>query len=309
MELTLAEDTIYKFIKLTGFDIKSYALEFSRFVKGDYQKVVSYYRGTSENLDQDAAKALFRITKESQRLEDVLINITEFNRLDDWNLVYYIDEIRIKLKVMNVISKFLRSAKYEGFNENTLNTYHTFSDHETPEMVAQSESGDPDNDWVDILRKNYVLETDYQAEVGGWTIMLGRRSLTNRVLNSVVDNLQGDKVYGIDMDVNFTYVDDDVKVLTPRETVKQSVLILGGLRQGDIPEYRSMGIGEQLVVGGNIGTLNVPFIVRQLSNTFATDDTLVQLSVKKVDRVGANLYIEYDVDTFFNLVETTSTTI
>lgn len=309
MALQLATDTIYNFIKLTGFDVQTYVLEYGRFLNDDYPDIVDYYNGGREDLDQNAIKALDNLLRDSRKLEDVMINITEFDRLDDWNLVYYVDEIRAKLKVINNISRFLRSAKYEGFNESSLNTFHTFEDHQTPEMVAEIESEDADNAWVDVLRKNYVLETDYQEGVGGWTIMLGRKSLTNFSLRAVVDNLQGESVYGKDMDVLFDYVDDDVKVLTPKQTVSQSVLILANLRQGDIPEFRGMGIGEQLIIGGNIGAINIPFIVRQMTETFSTDDTLVQMSVTKIDRVDTNLYIEFNVNTFFNLVEQTSVTI
>jgi hypothetical protein len=223
--------------------------------------------------------------------------------------VYFIDTIRCKIKTINKISKFLRSAKYEGFNENLLNVDYTFADHETPEMVAELNSDDPENDWVDILRKNYVLETDYTSGVGGWTIMLGRNTLANYSLNSVVDNLQGDNVYGKDIDVNMVYENDDLKVLAPRETLRQSVHVLSQLRQGDIPEFRAMGISDNMVIGGNIGVLNVPFIVRQMTETFETDDTLTQLQVKKVETIETSLYIEFDVNTFRSEVESASITI
>lgn len=309
MALQLATDTIFKFIDRTGFNIQTYVLDYKNFMANDYSKIVNYYAGQTEDLSATASKALRDITNESQKLEDVLINITEFDRLDDWELVYFIDTIRCKIKTINKISKFLRSAKYEGFNESTLNIDHTFADNETPEMVAALESDDPDNAWVDILRKNHVLETDYTSGVGGWTIMLGRDSLTNYSLNSVVDNLQGDNVYGKDIDINMVYEDDDLKVLAPRETLRQSVYVLSQLRQGDIPEFVEMGLSENMVIGGNIGVLNVPFIVRQMTETFKTDDTLTQLQVKKVETIEASLYIEFDVNTFRSEVESASITI
>lgn len=302
-------DTIYRFVKLTGFDLQPYLLRYEAFMRNHYPNIVDYYRGSVNDLRQESVKELRDISALSEEVDSALLNIGGFTRMDDWNLVYAIDEIRSSLMVIKKISKFLRSAKYEGFNENLLNIYHTVGDHETPEMVVGNETDDPENDWVDTYVKNHILETDYQAGEGGYIVLVGRRSVTNLVLRSVVDNLQGENVYGKDIDVAFAYVNNDVKVLLPKQTVRQSVGTLAGLRKRDIPEFPELGISTDVAIGGTVSAINVPFIVRQMSATFSVNDTLQGFKVTKVETRSGNLYIEFDVDTFRNRTITQGTTV
>lgn len=301
--IQLADNTIDRFVKFTRFDVQRYVALWQTFVTDHYPNILAYYRGDTNELNQTSNKALAEITEKSTVLEDVLVNASKnFNRLDDWELLEYLDEIRVRIRVINVISKFLRSSKYEGFNENSLGIDYVVTDFDTPESIATQDRANPQDDWVDIFTKNHLKETDYTSQQGGYLLNMGKKSVENLFLNGVVDNLYGDRVYGKDMDINFTFENDDIKVLSPQETVKQSVSILANLKKGDIPEFTGLGISEDLNIGNTMGMINVPFISRELQNAFSTDDTLVNMQIDDVKTEGTVMYISLNVETFYNLV-------
>jgi len=298
MGLVIAIDTIQKFKDTTRYDLDNYINVWLDFVDGYYQNLIDYFKGTSNNLKQDTIKKLADLIRERNIVDNVLSNYSEkLERQDFWNLVEYLDDIGNRISYISKISKFLRSAKYEGFNEDTLTIEHSMADYETPDIIAQQRQN-PKDEWVDIFVKNNVTELDYKAEVGGLNLRLGKKGVKNILLNSVIDNLVGDNIYGKDIDANFVFEDNDLKVLSPRNTVKQSVAILSKIGKGDIPEFPEMGISKDLQIGSNLGVVSVPFITRELRESFATDDTLVSFDVTDVSIEGSALYLEFEVQTY-----------
>lgn len=303
MALILADDTVDIFQQTSRFDLTSYVLDWHSFASTDYPKIVNFYNGTSDTLDKDAARNLANIRKQTDILEDVVLNVqNNFNRMDFWNLIEFIDEINTRLKVISRIDKFMRSVKYNGINESSIAISYTASDADTPEGIAAKDRSDPQNDWTDIYIKNRILETDYLAEQGGYEVVLGRKNLPQVNLQSVVDNLVGTNVYGKDLDTLFVFEDDDLRVLSPRDTVRQAILTLARLQKGDVPEFLSMGVSPDLVIGSNIGVLSVPFLVREMVQTFQTDDTLLNFRINNVEVQGSSLFVEFEVETFYNYI-------
>jgi len=222
--------------------------------------------------------------------------------MDFWNLIEFFDEIDTRLKVIDKLDKFLRSVRYDGHNETSFATEYMATDFDTPESIAAKDRIDPQNDWIDIYIKNRKLETDYRAEEGGYNLTLGRQNLTQFNIESVVDNLIGDRVYGIDFDREFLFEDDDIKILTPRQTFVQSVDVLAFLKRADIPEYFQLGVEPDLTVGSNLGAISAPFITRQLQDSFSTDDTMLGFKVNDIKIEGTSVFIKYQVESFFNFI-------
>jgi hypothetical protein len=49
--------------------------------------------------------------------------------------------------------------------------------------------------------------------------------------------------FGTDSNSLDNITDDDIKVMQFKDTVKQSVLIMSGIKKGDIPEYPTVSAG------------------------------------------------------------------
>jgi len=307
MALTLADDTVDRFVQITRFDLRSYINQWTAFVSTDYQKIIDYYKGDVDMLDENAVKNLNEVEQKAKQLSDILYNTDMiYDRDDFWNLIDYLDNIRARIRVTRSISKFLRTTRYPGFEESSLSVNYQVSDYDTPESIAAIDRETPNDTWADIYLKNHKLETDYQAETGGYNLVLGKRQLNNLFIEAVIDNLSGDNIYGKDIDKMFVYENDDIKVLTPRQTAVQSIEQLATLSKGEIPEYADLGVSEDIRIGSNIGAINVPFIVREMKEAFSTDDTLLGFGVANIKREETTLFNEFSIETFHNFVVNSS---
>ena len=176
--MVLGENTLSDTEKFTGLNLKRFFAQYKSFVERYYPNMVDYYQGKTNNLNANTINAFNSLVKESNRIVDTLnITIKDLDRLDYWNLLYFIDEIYARNFTLMVISKWLRSSKYEGFNEDSLIMEYVTQNFDTPETVAGIDRPNPQDDWVDIYVKNHVYETDYQAEEGGLPLNIGRKNL------------------------------------------------------------------------------------------------------------------------------------
>ena len=77
--------------------------------------------------------------------------------------------------------------------------------------------------------------------------------------------------------------------------------ILIELGKGDIPEYPSVGVTKDLQIGTNLGLVGIPFIIRELREIFATDDTMVNFAVDDVEIDATAFFVKFQVESFYNL--------
>lgn len=305
--MALLEKTIRELGSFTRFDVDGFLGRWNAFSEVHYPRIVAFYEGERDRLDQEAIDAYEKMKEESQRLRDILRNVSgEMERLDGWELLELLDEINTRIRVIEALPRFLRVSHKRGMYNQQINKDYVVKDHETPERVAEKDKPDPQDDWVDIYIRNRVREVDYEAEEGGYTLELAKESLQSFTLNSVIDRLVGDNIYGKDFDKQFVFEDNDIKVLSPRDTFKQSVNILGTLNKGDIPEVPELGKSPDIAVGENLGAASVPFISREMQETFASDDTMVQFRIEDIRQEGTAIFIDYEVRSFFDLVQSDS---
>ena len=303
--MILANDTLENTIKYTGVDLNTFFADYVAFIQKYYPNMVNYYQGKTNVLNKDTINTFNKLKKDSDRIIDTLnITIENLDRLDYWNLLEFIDDIYTRNFTLSVLSKWLRSSKYEGFNESSIISDYSTQNFDTPESIARRDRLDADNEWVDIYNKNNVYETDYQAEQGGLYLKIGVKSLANYQLNSVVDNLIGDKVYGADMSVDFRYENDDVFVESHKQTFNQRVLVLAQLKKGDIPETPEVGITPELTLGSTQGITNMPFLQREIGESFGTDDTMLDFAVTDIEFKESKMKIEFKIRSFFDYMTT-----
>ena len=62
-------------------------------------------------------------------------------------------------------------------------------------------------------------------------LSLNKQGLAQIKLNSVVDNQFDDNLYGKDVDREFRFENDDLKILSPTETAKQNIQVLGYIKR------------------------------------------------------------------------------
>jgi len=288
-----------QFGKLTKYPIKAYLNRYANFVEKHKQDVYDYYAGKSKSPKAKSFSELDYLYTESQRLENIIEN--KRNSLSNgayWELAELLSDILIDLETTSNASKWLRSAI--GKNDFTpgVEVEYTLRQLQTLEQVASDamSSSSRDQEWISIALRNDLREEDYNTQGGNILTISGKNNATIK-LRSVVDNISGKKVYGLDLDKKLQFVDDDLKALSYDETIKQAVGILSNLRRGMTPEFPTDGISVGSGVGTNRASMAFPIMMRQLSATFRRDDTLQSLSIKDIKLDQDALFMSFEVTT------------
>lgn len=296
--MALPDRTIPDFEKITGYDLTTYLTSYVDFISQYRVKIIDYYVGRSQSPNTKAFEMLQYLVDEAVVLDDVLYgarNVLSNGRY--WELAETLSDVHTSINTIENSSKWLRSAISKGnFNpqvelERVLRQFQTIE-----QMSSENGSTNPDFDWLNISLRNDLHEEGYTTAGGNVLNVIGSNRFSIQ-LRSVVDNISGKKVYGIDLNKKITYENDDLSALGYDDTIKQTVNVLASLRRGQTPEFPEDGIQTSLVAGANRRTVAYPILFRQYYSTFAKDDTLKSLKVTNIETVQDALNISFEIET------------
>jgi hypothetical protein len=296
--MALPEKIILDFEKVVNYPLQRYMTSFINFIKLDRLNILNYYSGRVANANTESFSNLTSLLEQTRLLNGVIEGNKGLMRNGKyWELIETLTSMETSLETIENSSKWLRSAISKGNFSPQIEVDKVLKQFQTLEQLASS-SGytNREQDWVSISLRNNIREEDYNSFGGNKLKVQGANKLFLQ-LNSVVDNISGEKVYGIDIDKKLTFESDDVKVLSYKDTVKQTVKVLASLKKGDTPEFPEDGIQSSLVVGANKNNIAYPILFRQYYNTFGKDDTLKSLKVSKIDIIEDSLKIDFEVET------------
>jgi len=316
--MLLRDDTLYYYQKITNFNIKDLFERYVSFINNDKDKIIYYYSGKNKVADSIAFNNLTIL------LNDVEICLSFFRHYSSnfgnfvyWNLLEQIESIQQTLTSISNAPKFLRSNIYKGQFFLNKEQYLSLNYGGTLEKLQSKELFDLnfDNNWVQLAQNNKLTEEDYSSAGG---IVLRATFPINRtqpILNSVLGSntvfedsgltfqeYQQKQLYGIDLKRKFTFKNDDIEVLTPKDTIIQSIEILLNIKTGSVPQYLNEGISDKLYVGSNIGSVAFPSIFRQFSDIFSSDDTIDKIELTDTYLEQDSLFLEFQITTTLNEV-------
>lgn len=300
-----------EFKSLTKKDVRQFLINWSIFFENDYTKIQNFYEGKLKTISSEPFNNFDKIKKESV---DIMNTFSLFSpslsNLKWVELLELIEDINGRLNTLNKIYKWARSTKnFVGYSQSLKKEY-TLSQYDNLEKVSQKiqQSSNPQNDWYQIAVDNLLKEEDYTSE-GGKNLFVSLDSNINQVkVVSVVDTMQDKNILGKDLSkvIEFDSENNDLKILSPDDTFKQSILILITLKKNDNPDFPENGIQKGLVVGQNRALLNFPVLNRQLSETFANDDTMKNFTLKGFRFEEDNLFVDFEVQNRLDEIETIS---
>lgn len=292
-------DTISRFTHIVGIDFSTLLSDFVDFNDNYKQNIIDYYGGRISIPDSQSFDKLSDLQYRYNRaINGVMLNKRQFQYFEDWELLEELDQVKTKLQTISNSSKFLRSSiEKNNFNPNPLIEI-TLQQNQTLERLAKDlNAQDYQNDWTKVFLDNQLIEEDYTSQ-GGILLKVTFQGADSLYLSSVVDNINTDeKTYGIDIYKTLTFENDDLKVLTYKETLLQSITILSQLRKSDNPEFPDDGLDPSLVIGSTLGAVAFPSLFRQMYNTFATDDSLKSFSLTNVSINGDKVQLDYQITT------------
>ena len=300
MKMIFDKNTLEEFTEITGVDISSVLTDYLFFMDYYHNRIVDYYKGNTKTADSASFQALNDLILTIESINsDVILNKDSFYRFDHWELLNYIESIRVNLMTISNVSKFLRSSIENGNFSQFIETKYSLKQNQTLEDVSDyvMNSSDAINDWSNIAFRNDLREEDYNTTSGKLLSVVFDKSGGITDIKSVVDNINGENMYGLDIYSKITFEDDDIKTLSYRDTMLQTIAILSELRRGGNPEFRVDGLQTNLIVGRDINSIAYPVIFRQLFNVFSTDDTIAAFSITDVKIEGDSLVLESGITT------------
>lgn len=296
------ETTFENFYKITGYDVEYFLNDFLSFISDDSQSIIEYYSGNLKEAPSYAFDRLNYFLKESRKVLEICeLNKNSFSNVADWNLLEQLEEIKGKTIYLENISKFLRSPIINVKYQSGININYGLPQNQTLEKVSRLilGSSDFDNDWAEIAIDNSLREEDYGIEGGVLLKVVFDENHKFNYVESVIDNIEGEKICGLDINKRLTFVDDDLETLGYSKTIEQAFAILLGLQKGDNPEFPSDGITKEAIVGNSIMSLKFPIIFRQYYSLFAKDDTFSSFCIKNVGFERDAVFVDVEAKTTY----------
>lgn len=295
----LTVDMISDFTAVTLYDPTTFFSDYISFTDTDYPSIVDYFTGVSKVYPTSSFQNLSSLTKEGQKIESIMqANSSAMSSYEYWIVAEQIDDINNALATANNASRWLRSSITSNKYTPSVQVSYMTRQNQGLEDIERDilKSDDPEEDWVDTALSNGLREEDYSLS-GGYLIKVTYNNAKSINIQSIVDNIDtSDKTYGLDIAQRLTFVNNDLQVLSYKDTAFQSALILGGLVQGDNPTYPNMGISNQFI-GSSIAAIAYPALFRQLATNFSTDDSFKDFAIIDVKRSQDIIYIDYSIST------------
>lgn len=282
---------------ITRVNVEDFLLRVSSFISSHYQKIVDYYQRNTV-LPIETVSELNALRSEASQISDIFnvyVESLSNTTAEIWELIDMFDVVRTTLLTIANSSRWLRSTKRLTQNNLTFTDY-ILKQGQTLESLA-SEIGyiDTDNDWAKIALDNDLQEEDYTL-AGGTNLKVTFINNTNYQVNTVIDSVIGERVYGLDLYRKLTFENNDFKTLSYRETILQQTEILVGLIKGSVPEFPEDGISKDLL-GGNVNALQYPQLIRQQVGVFEKDERYKSVEVTHINHQKDALMIELKIIT------------
>jgi hypothetical protein len=301
--------TIIEFEDLTKYKISTFTSDVYKFLKEDYPQITYYFAGSIDTVESRILNEHKRLLKEADIvIQQFKTNAEKLETVDFWELLDFIEDLRGQLQRIVKISKYMRSSRVDYTSGKGFAYQYTLGDGQTLEGISRDilQDENSEDDWSKIALNNDLLESNWNIDEGKQVTVYREKTMESPV-TTFVDNMIGERIYGIDIDRKITFENNDLKVLSYKDTVYQCVDVLSSLKKGDVPEFPYLGVNSSLYVGSTTAMLSYDSVVRDLTRNFSTDDLFINFNVSDISLQDDSFYLEYSVDTKYQLVVQDST--
>lgn len=299
MAEVITNTTLDNFQRLTSYDIRTFFENYLNFVDVEYPNIVNFFSGVSKVVPTASFVALDWLLKEYKKIVDVVVlNSPSLASYDFWILVENVEDIGHAIETADNASKWLRSSITKNGYRQQVQLDLVAQQGENLEDIERNRlrSINPNDSWVQTAIDNGLREEDYNSD-GNYLLKVIYKNNSAIFLNSVVDNIDTpEKTYGLDIKKEIEWNDSDLVVLAYTDTIIQSAEILSNLKKGDDPAFPETGINPR-IIGGNIAAVSYPVLFRDMTGSFATDDTFKSFSITNLRREQDAIFLDFKVET------------
>jgi hypothetical protein len=300
---SVQQNTLDQFKETTGVDILTFFKDYVGFMDDEYTQITNYFVGNSKRLAREAVIALEELTQQSNDLIELFdLNARSFSNYNFWILLEQLETAKSNLETISNIHRYARSNKVFGQYTQSAQIEYSAAAGQTLENIQKDVirgANTNEDAWTDLAIVNNLREEDYRPSEGGYIIKLNLVGRSDFKLNSIVDGIASiNDLYGVDINKNISFEDDDLSIVSGWDTIQQSAFILMNLKKGDSGVFPNAGVDKKMILS-NRGTLAVtyPILFRQLASSFATDDTFRSIGVKDVQVKADSVTIIADIET------------
>lgn len=285
-----------KLEKLIGIDVKQYFSDVVSFYQTYDKDIVQYYTNVNASYPQEAFDVMEELKDRGNKiLEKITFYKGYLTNIEYWDILDKIDSIYLKFDVINKYAKFYKVTQLRKQNPSGVEEKYILKQNQTLEDLADERAN---QSWSDIALNNYLIEEDYTSKGGVKLILKANDSVVNAyALESIIDIAIGENLLGKDIPEYYEFDDqtNDLVVLNTNDTFVHTIQRLLGLRQGALPENPTIGIQKDIVGEATRGEgIFFPILIRQLSQSLKTDDTIASFAVTDIRREEDNLYVRVE---------------
>lgn len=267
------------------------------FFEDNYNYFVSYYSGDLKSLRDEDIEKFNSIKNRFVELDTKIQDTKGLNGLWDWEFVDFLDDLRESILKIPILWKYFKTERFGFRIRNGIQVQYVLPQGYTLERVSQEVIGsnNPQNDWVEISKGNFLKEKDYDHN-GDVLLNLNIPNETgNVIINSIMDSAVGLKVLGRDIKRTIEFANDDLVVLDYFETFKQTCEILSSLKKNSIPEFPDLGLNN--IVATNVANKGLAMnqMFKQINRVYASDDSIESINFKNVDFDNSSVFIDYEI--------------
>lgn len=285
-------DIANEFQNITKFELLEYFTDYRDFLQDDYPDVYSYYSGNSEEIDVEKLTTLRNLLTRS---DDLIRTFQTFSgklgNVGYWELQQYCQDLKDTLERISKLPKYCRTSKSCRGYKPYVQVKEDIGGMKTMQDLAE-QLGDVTEQ--DLILNNDLEEEDYEIDkLSQVTAFVD--NTTNVVVNTILEQPIGRKIYGRDINRKITFTDNDLTTVEYEANVEQKSEVLLELNKGDVPEMPNFG--KNIISGQSHTSYNYAELVSDLRDNFLQDDLFLSVDITDISTQDGDIYVTCSIQT------------
>lgn len=282
------------FKNITNYDIESFLDNYIHFIENEYNDIEAFFSGKRADLDRNSVQVFNNIKTQCQEILSLFSLYKEsFKKGEFIDLLINIEDINERLNSIDNLPRWYRTNVSLSSYSNTVNVDYILGQNQTIEGIINSYNG-TENDFYKVSINNNAIEENV---IDGFKVNLQLNKSIGNNIDSVIDSLNNESMYGLDLNSEIQIVDSDLLTLNHTDTIIQLIRILIGLKINDNPDSPSDGVNPSLMIGNPIKTVNAPIVLRQITSVFNQEDVIKSISLSRKEQVEDAAFFYFSVET------------
>lgn len=286
-------DVANEFQNITKFELLQFFVDYRDFLQEDYSDIYAYYSGQSESVDSHKISLLNNLLSRSDDLTRTFQTFAgKLGNVGYWELQQYCQDLKDTLERISKLPKYCRTAKTCRGYKPYVQVSEDIGGMKTIQDLSQQLG-------AGITEEELILNNDLEED--SWEIdkLSQITALVNNnteiVVETIVEQPIGHRIYGRDIKRKITFADNDLALVEYEDNIEQKCDILLELNRGDVPEFPNFG--KNFISGTNYNNYNYAELVSDIRDNFLQDDMFDSVDVVDISFRDSDIYATCEIKT------------